>query len=59
MKRKKIKTGLANALSIGVPQSELILKTNKISADLRPEQLGIDDWLRLAMSVSDGPDLKR
>jgi 16S rRNA (adenine1518-N6/adenine1519-N6)-dimethyltransferase len=46
-KRKKLRTSLSGGLGIDKKELEALLDTVDISADLRAEDLSVEDWLRL------------
>jgi 16S rRNA (adenine1518-N6/adenine1519-N6)-dimethyltransferase len=51
-KRKKLRSSLSGGLGISKPEAESALSQAGISADLRAEDLSIEEWMRLTQVVN-------
>lgn len=51
-KRKKLRSSLSGGLGISKPEAESTLSQAGISADLRAEDLSIEEWMRLTQVVN-------
>lgn len=51
--RKQLRNSLANGLGIGVRESEEAIRQANLDPARRPQELSIEEWLRLARSVDE------